>query len=134
MASAKKKSIRFATVAICDFATKSERNKHTLVNVYSGDIVVAEMPADLHFGFYAEAFLPDEPLDRIELELRLGDKEIARAQFRLSERADNKMAVLLIPAFRLTAEAEGDFEIIATAEGYVRSSILTKSIVHKRLD
>ena len=52
------KSLKFGNVVLCEYVAKGEKNKYTLINVFSGDVIVVDLPAKLNFGLYME-YLPD---------------------------------------------------------------------------
>jgi hypothetical protein len=123
-------TLTFGNVLLCDYASRGERNKHTLVNIYSGDIVMDQLPGNLHLGLYAEYKVHDgmPPLIMISVH-QAGD---LRAEIRFSVEQNSlkatKVGVLLIPMFEMGVEREGDLEIVAKADGFEPTVILSKSV------
>lgn len=67
------------TVLLCDHVILDVQNKHSAIGIYSGDIVVSELPANLKLALFM-IFVPDEEGDNaIELDFILNDSAIAKA-------------------------------------------------------
>ena len=118
------RKIKLGNVVLCEHVVASGNNKHTLVNVYSGDIVVEEFPAVLTFGIYIE-LLKENNIEKITFFLKNGRKEIGKAQAAFPE---PETGVLAIPFLPFRTESATTFEIVAEAPGFGRSSILKKQI------
>jgi hypothetical protein len=67
-------SIRVKNVAMCDDIRFEIGNKHTLVGVYSGDVVLSKIPSELTISFYIELKAPEQRTYDIEFEVKLGDE------------------------------------------------------------
>lgn len=123
------KKFRLGNVLLCDYAGKGNNNKHTLVNVYSGDVVVHGFPADLSFGIYFE-LLADKsgeiPSD-FDLEVVFDGGTMFKAHGNRSGDA-NSVATLILPMFQFKALKDGALELVLTSPGYSRVVALSKRI------
>lgn len=121
------KKLRLGNVLLCDYLTPGQGNKHVLVNTYTSDIVVSELPARMQFGLYAEIFLyPDQPRE-LQVDIVVGQKRIIEIQ---AEFADNSggPALLAIPTFPVPASKETTLQIVLICDGYQKTTALKKAI------
>ena len=89
---------RTGMVALCDYASKGERNKHTLVNVYSGDVIVGSFPAQLHFGFYAEIFPEGDAAGPVTISVIYGPEKLGEFTVEFADHVPGRPAVILMQA------------------------------------
>jgi hypothetical protein len=123
------KAIRFGMVALCDYATKGENNKHTLVNIYGGDVLVGAFPAPLHFGFYAE-ILPDPGFpEQVDLHIMIEGNRFGTVTIKFPATSPNRPAVLLIPALGFEIQKESTIEFVAEAAGYQPALLMSKRVL-----
>ena len=121
------KTLKFGNVVLCEHAVLGMNNKHTLVNVFCGDIIVQKFPARLTFGLFAEvAQTPD--ISEAILEFKLDKTTYFKAQMILSEPNENRIGIILIPLIQLQIEKEATFNVVARASGYRSKTFLKKRI------
>lgn len=121
------KKIKFMNSVLCEHAIPSAPlRKHTLVNVYSGDIIVAVLPAELTFGFYLEV-APPFP-SKMQVELKMDGKVFAKLDASLPQDPHLKQSVLVLPLVQVGVDKDLTFEITGLAEGFIRTSFIRKRI------
>ena len=103
---------RFGNVILCEHAVKGENNKHTLVGIFSGDVIVSAFPARLFFGLYIEHFaeLNDPP---IYLEIRLEGAAFAGLDLEPTQTKPGAPAIIMIPMFELGADKPITLDVIS---------------------
>tara|TARA_R110002074_G_scaffold384791_1_gene565649 strand:- start:568 stop:939 length:372 start_codon:yes stop_codon:yes gene_type:complete len=116
---------------LCEYVARGDRNKHTLINIFSGDVVVGDWPAHLVFGVYLE-IIPDTetPID-IRLEIKLGRRKMVEAVINLKNQRLNTPAVFALPQFPIQIEEDSRLNIFISGIGehqYRRKKILSKRI------
>jgi hypothetical protein len=123
------KTLKFGNAVVCEYAAQGNRNKHTLVNVYSGDIITAEMPATLRLGFYIEHFPDAESPMTIVLTITHDSEKIAELSVAVGGRPKiGKTGVILIPGLNIPVPHDGAFAVVASADGYRDISVIQKRI------
>ncbi|MER9424384.1 hypothetical protein NKI88_18230 [Mesorhizobium sp. M0317] len=115
---------KVGNVVLCEHAVLGANNKHTLVNVYAGDIIVASLPATLSFGLYIE-FLSGNNPEKINIEVSLARDPALIAETIIP---NSGTGIILIPVFPLKIEKDLNLEVFAIAEGFKRQLILKKRI------
>lgn len=121
------KRIKIGNALACEFIAPGATGKPTLANVFSGDILVQEMPARISLAFYIE-ILPDQDIPKvILLQLMLGKKTLAIAEAEI-ELEPGKMGVIALPAAQVTIQEDTKLKVIATGEGFARTVIIEKAI------
>ncbi|MVB00187.1 hypothetical protein GN330_23345 [Nitratireductor sp. CAU 1489] len=127
------KLLKFGNAIVCEFAAKGERNKHTLVNVFSGDIVVQQMPARLHLGLYVE-YLPEvEGNQDISLRIKLDEKVFAKFQVKFKELSAKSPTAIVIQAMQVGIDNDAVFSVEAESQGYRNTKVLSKRIYQGRI-
>ncbi|MBN9308226.1 hypothetical protein, partial [Devosia sp.] len=48
------KKLKFLNAILCEHVVAGANKKHTLINVFGGNIIVEQLPATLTFGLYVE--------------------------------------------------------------------------------
>ncbi len=122
------KKLAVGMVALCDYATKSEGSKHTLVNIYSGDVIVGAFPAQMHFGFYAEVVPGEIAPEKAILTLLLNRKKFAGMEIGFANARPNRPAVILIPALGFDVESPVTMEFVLDVDGYSTTQLLKKEV------
>ena len=121
------KRIKIGNAVACEFIAPGANGKHTLANVFSGDILVREMPARISLAFYIE-ILPDQDIPKmIRLELVLGKKTLAVAEAEI-ELEPSKMGVVALPSIQVNVEEDTKLKVIATGDGFARTVVIEKAI------
>lgn len=116
--------LKIGNAVLCEHAVIGPNNKHTLVNVYSGDIIVRTLPATLSFGLYIEVLSSNNP-EKLSVEVCISRKPALIAETAIP---DKGMGIILIPIFALNIPKNVNLEIFAVTEGGKRQLILKKRI------
>lgn len=124
--------LKFLNAILCEHVAQGSNKKHTLVNAYSGDIVVDRFPADLTFGIYVE-MAAGAPLE-MDIELRLSNKVIAKVHAIFPVSNSEKPSTLVIPHIQLPVPEETTFSVVATADGYAATTLIDKKLFQGDLD
>lgn len=91
--------------------------KHTIVNCYTGSIVVAEFPARIPLAFYVEVMPHAKTPKLITIKLKVGRKTKAEVLSHF-EFEDGKLALLTLPPLLVEIPKPLDIKIEASGEGY----------------
>ena len=118
--------IKLGTVVLCEHLVPGANNKPTLINVYSGDIIVAQMPATLIFGLFIE--LPEAYPKEIEFELFLDRKKFAEMRAHIPEGNKSQSAIIGIPLIQMGIDKDLVFSIVAKADGYANTTVVKRKI------
>lgn len=117
-------------VILCDHAIIGQGNKHSLIGVFSGDLLIESFPANLSFGLFVELLDTGPSLPAVTISLQLGDKAFGRltANFggTLEEGAPG---VVVIPLVTIGVDQPTTLEVTAKAEGYATTILLKKKIL-----
>jgi len=124
------KAPKFGNVVLCEHVVSGVGNKHTLVNVFSGDIIVSELPARLFFGLYAEYYAPEDgSFKDISIELRLNGKTFARIVVSaLGAVTPGDAGVVAVPIFELGVDNDLALSVVARVDGHKPQTLMTKQI------
>ena len=127
------KSLKFRNALLCEFVAKGDRNKHTLVNVFSGDIIVQEFPTKLHVGLYMEYIPQDVNVREFWLHFKL-DKEIPlKAQINMPIVKPNVPVSVVIQLVEVVVDRDLTFSVEAACEGFRKTTVLSKRIYKSEL-
>lgn len=122
------KALKFGNAILCEYVAKGFGNKHTLVNVFSGDVVVQEMPAKLQFGLYFEYFSDDEISHEINIVFKIDNSILFQAQIMFPNSKIGSPASVVIQSFEVQFDRDATLSVEANREGYRKSKILSKKI------
>jgi hypothetical protein len=125
---AKAKKLRFGNCLLCEHVVPGAYNKQTLVNVYTGDIRIAELPAAIFFGLYIE-YSPDDIGEMsINLEIKIGDTAVGRIESKFVVGPQLDIATISIPIFAVTLDKDTKIEVTANSPGYKAATVLSRKI------
>lgn len=113
---------------LCEHVSAGPNNKHTLINVFSGDIVVSDLPALLPFGLYIETDSDPGFKGHLNLEIRWRKRPYMKGVVRLEQRSPSRQGVIALASFQLPVERDGELEVWLGEEGTRLSKILSKRI------
>lgn len=122
------KKLKFNNSIICDYASAGQGNKHTLVNVYSGDIILSKIPAKIKLAFYSELIFQEKGEFELTLEFFQGKKQFAKANAKLSGGDAGQVGVILVNSMEVEVKRDGFLKIVAWREGYEKTTLLNKRI------
>ena len=120
--------LKLGNVILCEHVAEGAHNKPILIGVFSGDVLVSQMPAILRFGLYIEYF-PDAP-GTVEMGIlvALGGTEVVKAMVRADNTKPGEAAVFIIQSFVLNISSPTTLEISMSREGYKKVVALSKAI------
>ena len=120
--------VRVRNCLLCEHVSRSDGNRHTLVNVYSGDVVVAHMPTQLQFGLYMELEGTPQYQGAFSLEIRWLKRTYLKATATVDARSTENNAVIALPSFLLPVDRDGVLQMFFWGDGLPRRKILSKKI------
>jgi len=121
------KKLKIGNAILCEYATLGANNKHVLVNVFSGDIIVQNLPADIPLCVYIEVFRRDiTATDTFKMEVRLDNKPLIMGEIVMP--GGSQTAVILLPQFPLHIDAAATIEVVITSIGYAKTVALSKRV------
>lgn len=121
------KKVKRGNVVLCEYIALGSFAKHTLVNVYAGDILLKEYPGTLPLSFFIE-LLPDEEMpQQITFEVKQGSSTKAelKAEF---DHQPSRSALIVIPQLPYTFHEDTDLTVTATGKGLKSTVLIRKKI------
>lgn len=124
-----KKKLRLGNALLCDYVGRGERNKHTLVNVYSGNVMFDALPADFGFGLYIEIEdeQPSGSPKEIEVSLRFDGEEFLHVK----SPAKPGRGTMLLQMVQVRVEKNTTLDVVVSAPGYAETVALSKRFYAK---
>ncbi|GLS39380.1 hypothetical protein GCM10010869_49770 [Mesorhizobium tianshanense] len=123
-----KNPIKFRNAALCEYVAKGAGNKYTLVNVYSGDVIISSMPSDLMFGIYIELIVDFSIKTDIFMEILVEKTPIAKLPVDVSKVGNGKLINIVVQSMPMHVEKDVTLEVIAHAPGRQTTTILSKRL------
>jgi len=121
--------LKFGNVVLCEHVVLGENKKVTMINSYAGDILVAEFPANLLFGFYAEHIAESDYESRnMTIHFFVNRTEHAHLEIVMVGGKVGLPAIIAIPIFPMLIAGAATIEAFASAEGFARTQLLKKSV------
>lgn len=120
-------TVSFPTVVLCEYASRTENNKHVLAGVYAGDIIVAELPARLRLALYVEILPTVAGNLSVDFTIHLGGKEFAKILTTSADVVPGRPGVILVPNIELGADKDVEMRIDAFYDDQ-ETTILKKQI------
>ncbi len=121
-------SEQFPTVILCDHLTQDVQNKHSAIGIYSGDISVSRMPADLRLSLFL-IFIPHtDGENTVELEFSFDEASAAKGVANISVTKANAPVPMMFPQMDFNVTKNTNFRIYATVAGGERELLLDKKI------
>lgn len=120
-------------VVVCDDVRLEVGRKHTLVGVFSGDIIVGKLPFTIRLSIWIE-YLPErEGKQDGHFKIRFSDKEPIVLKMEIDIHKMGPIA-LVIPQFVIRGEFEGDLTVEFSSDGEVWQEISKKRILLGKLE
>jgi len=120
--------LKVNTAIMCEFLTETPNNKHTLVNVIPGDMILHQFPSNIPVAFYFEVTPKlDEEADYI-IEIKFGKKRAGYATAHVAFEA-GKQGVIALPFGLLAVEAPGAVVVSIGREGERPTVLLKKQLI-----
>ena len=128
------KKLRILNAIVCEYVAQGFANKHTLVNVFSGNIRVGSFPAQFRIGLYVEfEILKGQPAE-LKLEMRLGDDVLLNVEGELNAADVGDAAVLTIQSIPLNVHANTVLRVFATSPGFGQATVIEKTITQGTIE
>ena len=121
------KQIKTANALACEYIAMGSNNKQTLVNVYPGDIIVREFPAQFLLAFYIE-ILPDPDMPHLIKFQVLQNKRLKGELAADFEFEPGKLALIIIPQLPFSIAKNTTVRVVAECAGYQRTTLLKRTI------
>ena len=122
------KKIKVGAAVLADYVGQGAANKITIVNAFSGDVILPEMPCEVSFGLYIELRFDNVP-SSIDFELLLNGKRLAHGKAAGPPQAfANEATVIVIPLFPVKVTEDSKLEAFVSAAGYSRTLALAKKL------
>jgi hypothetical protein len=121
------KQIKVGNAFACEYVALGSNNKHTLVNVYTGDILVREFPANIPLAFYIE-IVPDPEMSQLLKIQVLQNKKLKGELVGEFEFEPDKVALAIIPQLPFTIAKDTTVRVVAQCEGGRSTTLIAKKI------
>jgi len=112
---------------LCEDVREEVNRKHSLMGVYSGNILVPQFPAHLRLALYADLNLPGRGEYALSLRANYDGKE----QFNLKAQIKSEKlgsSALVLPSFVLKVPDEGDFVLDYSFDGGEWQQLMKKHV------
>jgi hypothetical protein len=124
------KRLKIGNAVVCEYIAEGARNRHTLVNVFSGDFVVEEFPAKFHIAVFIEIEPSDEAINNLIFEVKRNGKTIGKLTGEEAIEPASKAAITS-PQMPLEFAKASELSIVAQADGYSKTTVLRKKVLLK---
>jgi hypothetical protein len=124
----------FRNVVLCDDVRDEIGNKKSLMGVFSGDIIVQELPATIPIAIYLE-FVPVDPTKSFELSIKLSvdSDEIAKANIPVVLNPGSSNASIILPKGLVRFDKESTFKVTAKIDDELEVELVSKKIIKRNL-
>lgn len=126
------KQFKVQNAIACEYVSQGAGGRHTLLNVYTGDTLVHQVPALIPIAFYIE-LMPDKshpPLIKVAV-LKNNDK-MAEIEAKF-EFVEGHVGVLVIPQMGWPISADTEVKVVASGRG-MRSTVLKEMKIRVAID
>jgi hypothetical protein len=121
--------IRSGSAIICEYVAQGSHGKHTLVNVYSGDILVAELPARVPFAFFIELeFEGGGGSAQLKIEVLTGGSKAKISADASMEIEPGKPAIIVLQQAGFQIDKATNIRVRASIDGGRMLTLAQKSI------
>lgn len=116
---------------LCEDVRQEQNNKHILIGVYSGDMLVGELPANVQLSFYLELAFKS-PGDQI-LHLRLSGPGKRTAELKMAAQVTEigTPSAVTSPRFEVLMDQEGVFRLDLSDDGVQWVTLIEKRVIHQ---
>jgi len=120
--------IKSGRVIVCEYVAQSAYGKHTLVSVYSGDILVQSLPARVPFAFFIELEIEgDGGPTQLKIDVLLGEKSKISADVKI-DFEHGKPGVIVLQQSLFQIDEATDLKVKASIDGGRAVTLVRKSI------
>lgn len=123
-------SVVFNNCLLCEDIRQEKSNKYILIGVYSGDILIANLPASIPLAFYLDGNVTKPGSHKLHLKLSGPGEGSATIQLGLDTKKKNEPIVLPLPRLDVTMECEGVFTVEASDDGHTWTVIIKKQVTN----
>ncbi|MDO8912329.1 MAG: hypothetical protein Q8N10_03465 [Phenylobacterium sp.] len=116
------RKLKFKTSLLCDYATEGLYGKPTLVGVYSGDIVLTEMPMQLRLAYFGEI---ESTPTTLQINFLMNGAPFGRLDCESNPDA-GPYSIILFPTLDIKIAKPSVIEIVGTCAG-MADTVLLKS-------
>ena len=102
-------------------------NKHSILGIYTGDVLLPEFPANIRLSFYIVFKFIRAGEHKIELRILLDNKVITSGVTELTSN-EGDPAVLVSPSGILGVDSPSELKIDASVDGGRRTTLVKKQI------
>ena len=118
----------FKTVLLCDHVVLDVQNKHSVIGIYSGDLVVSDLPANLRLSLFM-IFVPEREGDNaIELEFFLNESAAAKAVTKVKVKKAGVPTPIVLSYFEVNIAENTQLRLSAKVNDMEIGTILEKEI------
>lgn len=122
-----KRLLKPGNAIAAEYIARGENGKHTIINAYTGNIRVQELPARFPLGFYLEVLPHADTPSELRIELKIGQK--TRAEIKsVFEFEEGKGGLLVIPQIQMEIPKATDITVVAHADGYAPVTLFKTSV------
>ena len=122
------KNLRFGNMIFCEYAGRGEGGKSTLLNIYSGDILVSTFPALLLFSFYVECYPGNDSPLKVNIVIRKNGVDFAKVEPEIMPTKEGEPAVIMIQQISMTFDGPSLLEFKIAAPEFVVKPTFKKAI------
>lgn len=116
--------LKVITAVACEHVAQGHNNKHVLVNVLSGSVLVPEFPATFPFALYLVVEPTVDSDTPVRVDVQLNKKTLAHAESVLPPLDDNSdVVVIALPAIPIIVEGPSEIRVVTSAEGHRNATI-----------
>lgn len=124
------KPVTFVNTLLCEHVVPGLGNKNTLINVFSGDVLVTDFPARLLFGFYTD-YIPHVPSGKVRIEINIDRKLFAYVDAEFKDTTIGTPGAIAVPVLEIGLDSDVDLTFVAKVEGAKSQTILKKRVYRK---
>jgi hypothetical protein len=118
----------FLNVIICEDIRDEIGNKKSLMGIFAGDIIVAELPATIQMAVFAQ-YVPAPYDEEVSVEFQLLEDDTLMAKAKMATKIANMQpASFILPRALVTFDKETIFKILAAINGGEATEIIRKKI------
>ena len=118
---------KIANALMCEFLSGPVNNKHTLVNVIPGDLLLNEFPANIPAAFYVEIMPREAANNDFMLEIYVGNRLAASATSKIDFEV-GKPAIIALPMGLVKIDKPTTIRIIFSDENGRKTCLIKKYV------
>jgi hypothetical protein len=120
--------VKLGNVILCEYLVVGAGNKHTLINVFSGDVIVESLPAVLRLAMYIEYQTATDEAFNIIIDVKLDGKTLTKLRAEIETGHRHQTGILAIPGIEVGFDRNVTFGVRMTVDGEQPKTILKKQI------